>query len=245
MLLVLLSACQEPFPEDRHDLTNFRIVAMTGTRDAPSATLWSGAGLWFQPLPTLAWSWDDDAVRLETTDAEGNVESGALTVDVGAQVPALAGFTRTEDADGVWTIDLDLDRGDTHFMAPAGTFAESGPNTTTWDPEGATGIVPVVCLSFDGLGGNRVDVIDIPVGVAPPWLEVGGRIFPYDGGLVGAQSVVATLASADDYHGVALTDVGAGSDAEPFDLESLGRAEVARDDVVGLQVQLDATAVAP
>lgn len=245
MLLALLSACQEPFPEDRHDLTNFRIVAMTGTRDTPAATLWSGAGLWFQPLPELTWAWTDDAVTLHTTDADGNEETGSLTVDPGAVVPTLAGFTRTEDNDGIWTIDLDLDLGSTHFMAPTGAFTEVGPNTTTWDPEGASGIIPIVCLSFDGLGGNRVDVIDLPVGVAPPWLEVGGRIFPYDGGLSGSQAVVATLASADDYHGVALTDVVAGSDADPFDVDTLGRAEVARDDVVGLRVQLDTTAVNP
>ena len=245
MILVLLSACQEPFAEDRHDLSTFRIVAMTGTRDTPSATLWSPAGLWHQPLPALSWSWVDDAVHLDTTDADGNFESSSFTVEPGAVVPTLNGITRAEDADGLWTIELDVDLGDTHFMAPAGTFAESSPNATTWDPEGATGIIPVVCLTFDGLGGNRVDVLDIPVGVSPPWLEVGGRIFPYDGGLTGAQSVVATLASADDYHGIALTEVAAGSDADAFDLDSLGRAEAARDEVVGLQVQLDATAVNP
>ncbi len=61
--LLALSACQEPFAEDRHDLASFRIAAVGGAlaEDASvrvHAAVWSGLGPYHDTLPSLDWSSD-------------------------------------------------------------------------------------------------------------------------------------------------------------------------------------------
>ena len=85
----------------------------------------------------------------------------------------------------------------------------------------------------------------------PPWLEIGGRIFPVDDVSGLADGVVlATLTADDGYAGVALTDVANGDVADGesacggpagavFDFDRLAEGMCARDDVVGLRVALD------
>ncbi|HND33377.1 MAG TPA: hypothetical protein PLA94_25435 [Myxococcota bacterium] len=62
-MLVFLLACQEPFPEDRHDLVSFRIAAITAeqTTDGlrPRALLSSSEGFYHSEAPRLLWTLGD------------------------------------------------------------------------------------------------------------------------------------------------------------------------------------------
>lgn len=252
MWLATLLACQDPFPEDRHDLTDFRIAAMERHDGEDRTLLWSEHGLWHEVAPTVvAMSYGDSGFSVSATDASGHTETGELVLEDGAVNPTVSSVSTTE-ADGVWTIDLTVDDdATTHFMAPAGEFTETGPHTTEWDPGDATGVVPIVTLSYDGLGGVTWLVVDVPVDVDPPYLQVGTRIFPVDPTGLTSGTVLATLAADDGYAGVTLTDLTNGAVADGdggcgsvggavFDFDHLAEGLCARDDVVGLRVAVDA-----
>ncbi len=61
---MLCSACFAPFPHDRHDLVNFRIVGVQVSDAAPAAgdsitaraLVYGGAGFYHDQLPTLSWA---------------------------------------------------------------------------------------------------------------------------------------------------------------------------------------------
>ena len=59
-LLLLLVACQDPFPEDRHDLAGFRLVAVQATPVdtglAVRAFVYSGLGMWHLAPPEVTWT---------------------------------------------------------------------------------------------------------------------------------------------------------------------------------------------
>lgn len=59
-MFLLLLACQEPFPEDRHDLVSFRIAAITAEQTSeglrPRALLSSAEGFYHSVAPTLTWT---------------------------------------------------------------------------------------------------------------------------------------------------------------------------------------------
>lgn len=241
-----LLACQEPFAQDRHDLVDFRIAAMALAEGEPRALVWSGEGAFHATAPTLEWAQDGATWTLRAEDADGDVETGALTVEEGAETPVPAGFTRTVDGD-VATLAFDLgDAWRTHWMSPVGTFEESGPHATAWTAD-ADGIWPVVALHFDGHGGNAWTVLDVPVGVEPPWLEVGGRIFPLAASLAGEGGWEATVEADDDaLAGIRLRDVAAAeapADGEAFDFDALVEGRIGRDAVVGTRVRFVGRAV--
>ncbi|MFT5686033.1 MAG: hypothetical protein ACI8RZ_006988 [Myxococcota bacterium] len=56
--LLLLTACQEPFAEDRHDLAGFRIAGVGVEDGVAKAAVWSGEGPWHEQSPTLSWALD-------------------------------------------------------------------------------------------------------------------------------------------------------------------------------------------
>ncbi len=63
-MLLLLLACQEPFPEDRHDLVSFRIAAITAEQTPeglrPQALISSPEGFYHSVAPTLIWTLGDE-----------------------------------------------------------------------------------------------------------------------------------------------------------------------------------------
>lgn len=97
--LLVLSACQEPFAEDRHDLASFRIAAVAGTLAEAGgvqvhAAVWSGLGPYHDTLPSLDWSSD-------TLAATG--QDAALAVTYPARIGLVA-----SDGDATETAALDL-----------------------------------------------------------------------------------------------------------------------------------------
>lgn len=75
---LLLTACQGPFDEDRHDLSGFRIAAIGVEDGAAKAAVWSGVGPWHEATPSLAWSLNDQPLG-EGFDVPVNGE-GELTL---------------------------------------------------------------------------------------------------------------------------------------------------------------------
>lgn len=238
-----LVACQEPFAQDRHDLVDFRIAGMRLAAGEPRALVWSGQGAFHATAPALTWGRDGEAWTLTAEDADGNVETGILTVEDDAETPVPAGFTRTVEGDEA-TLAVDLgDAWVTHWMSPGGAFAETGPHATGWTAD-ADGIWPIVALHVDGRGGNAWTVLDVPVGVAPPWMEVGGRIFPLETALEGEGDWEATLEADDGLAGIRLVDVApAAGDGDAFDFDAVVEGRVARDAVVGTRVRFAGRAV--
>lgn len=249
----LLLACQEPFDQDRHDLVDFRIAGMAA-EEAPTALLWAETGLWSATAPSLVWTssveGEDTVHTLVATDAEGHQESGRLVVEPGAHQPGLVAFTREEG----WSLAVELDReASTHFMAPAGEFSETGPQSTDWDPAGASGIVPVIALSFDGFGGVRWDVLDVPVDVDPPWLELGGRIFPTELEAEGSGWWAVSLEADEGWAGLRFADPLPATGPEEgeavcggsgdFDPGWLAEGRCGRDEILGARVVVEGTGV--
>ena len=121
-----LSACQEPFAEDRHDLASFRIAAVGGTLDEDAsvqvhAAVWSGLGPYHDTLPSLDWSSDSLAAsgqdaalavaypaRINLVASSGDATETAALDLAAAPVPIatsgfIPGFTRR-------AVDLDISR---------------------------------------------------------------------------------------------------------------------------------------
>ncbi len=63
-MFLLLLACQEPFPEDRHDMVSFRIAAITAQQTPeglrPGALLSSSEGFYHSEAPRLVWTLGDE-----------------------------------------------------------------------------------------------------------------------------------------------------------------------------------------
>lgn len=258
-MLLLLAACQEPFPEDRHDLSDFRLAGLAVERGEFRVLAWSGYGAWHRAPPTVRWTVDGRAVTaapaapfcadVEVEDEDGHREAGELCLDAAADTPEIRGFTRTLTGSGA---ELALDVGSpatTHWMAPAGEFSESGPHATTW--AGDAGSI-AIGLTFDGHGGNAWTVIDLPRTLPPPYLAVGGRVLPISESLQGEGWYTATLAADDALAGVRLVDVQpatgpgdgeAACGADGLDLDALVEGRCGRDALLGARVAIFATAV--
>ncbi len=113
----LLAGCYTPFPHDRHDLVDFRIVGLQvgdaapepGSRVFARALLYGGEGFFHDELPTLSWSLDDATatgpevdlqvplqegrweLQLVATHADGQRrESAVLPLSVGGSAAPLA-----------------------------------------------------------------------------------------------------------------------------------------------------------
>ena len=85
--LGILFSCSEPFEDNRHDLTHFRIAAANVINGIGDAVIWSGEGRFHQTSPTLDWFIEDEHVgagyeavlpesehyTLKVTNAEGTV----------------------------------------------------------------------------------------------------------------------------------------------------------------------------
>jgi hypothetical protein len=238
----VLIACQDPFGEDRHDLTDFRIAGMRLEGEDPRALLWSGSGAWHATAPTQEWTEDAGGWSLRAEDAAGSVETGRLEVSDGASAPAPGEVLRTVDGD-VATLSIDLpDTHLTHWMCQSGEFAETDANATTWTASEA-GIWPVLALHVDGLGGNGWTVIDVPIDASPPWIEVGARLFPTDATTAGTGWWDATLVAADTPGGLILTDVSVAEDGDPFDFDAVVEGRIGRDEVEGTRVRFEGTVV--
>lgn len=315
VLSFVLSGCQEPFPEDRHDLQSFRIAAINATPTLTGLSLrafvYSGEGMYHTTPPTLEWTIGDllatgpqvdvtvslpTTVTLRATHADGRTEDAVLDVPADLEVPAVAGFSRgptsltiddiaqsvdaraavTPEADGPTDpgggLRLSVDAPDdttTHWMGTDGQFAELSAHETDWFAGTATiddgeveekdeiseGIYPLVALTFDGQGGNTWTWIDAAVGIDPPYLLVGGRIFPITEPLSGDGYFSATLQADDSLTGFALTDVAVAADAAsapalcgqpastPFDPAVIAEGWCGLDEMIGQQVIFLGTAV--
>lgn len=260
-LLLVLLGCLEPFPTDRHDLVELRIVGMTAGDDgALRAYTWEGTDAWSDTAPARAWDGyvncggagcflpGPGTATLTITGADGATETGELTVSVGAQTPVLNGFTRTLGDDG-GSLALDVPGANrVHFMAPAGEISETGFSSTTYTAPG-TGLWPVVALWMDGLGANDWATFDLPVGVDGPFLAVGTRLLPVDNALPpGEVTVLATITATDADLGFTLTDVTVddGSEADApcgttdgvWDPNVVIERVCGRDEVVGARVRI-------
>ena len=216
MLLVLAFGCYEPFALDRHDLADLRIVGMSapeGDFAQARAFVWEGSDAWSESPPAQAWSAPEAGlIALAITDATGATERGELWVEPGHVSPTVEAWSRELTDDGA-ELSLTLSEAATvHWMAPTGTFDESGAATTTWtgvDAEGkavAAGVWPVVALWFDGAGGVGWETFDVPVGVSGPFLAQDGRLLPVPASTPeGGATLLATLTQASAVRGFELT----------------------------------------
>lgn len=229
MISLLFLGCLEPFPSDRHDLVDLRIVGMAlaeGTRDF-RAFAWEGSEAWSPVAPSVAWettrldcggelcgALDIGLFSLSITGVDGASERGELAVEAGARVPSLVGYTRTlGEAGAEFSLDVP-DAEAVHWMIPAGELMETAHDAATWtapvDADGAPepGIWPVVALWMDGLGGNDWATFDVPVGIEGPFLAIGGRLFPVDTALpAGPLTALVTVAPASNLTGFTLMDL--------------------------------------
>ena len=143
MLLTLVLGCLEPFPSDRHDLVDLRIVGMSaegGELAGGHAFVWEGTEAWSAVAPSQDWSAPETGLLVLTvTGEEGATESGELAVQVGHSAPTLVDWTRTLSATGADLV-LGLSGPATvRWMAPGGTLVETGPDRAEWLPIDADG----------------------------------------------------------------------------------------------------------
>ncbi|MSQ00408.1 MAG: hypothetical protein EXR71_00775 [Myxococcales bacterium] len=262
MLVLVLFGCLDPFPTDRHDLVDLRIVGMR--RDGAGrldAYVWEGSEAWSPVAPERVWGGDAVCVEGECTLAGGRdatltirgqdgEESGVLETDAETASPTLAGFTRVVE-DAVATVQVDVPGAErVRWMAPAGEIAEIDALTTTFTPPGP-GLWPLVALWLDGHGGNGWATIDVPVGDVGPLFEAGTRLLPIDGAVIG--SVLATLGESDELLGFALTgavlddgsvlDPVCGDEGGIWDPDALVERRCGRDEVLGKRVRLSGSVV--
>lgn len=112
MLLPLLLACQDPFPEDRHDLASFRIAAVQArsVQDglAVRAFVYSGLGMWHATVPEVTWSAGDQQatgptatlavaapVEIALTASDGvSTESAVLALEAAPTPPTVESWSR-------------------------------------------------------------------------------------------------------------------------------------------------------
>ncbi len=255
MFIASLLGCLTPFAEDRHDLTDFRIVGLAEADGELRAFAWSGYGLWHHSPPEIVWEIDNVAVTAApsapfiatatVTDAQGRRESARLEVAAGASVPAAGSVTRVVDGtQASFAFGLD-DRTVTHWMGPSGEFEETGRHATNWT--GKEGITPIIALHLDGMGGNAWSAFDVAIGDVGPVLDVGGRLFPVDSALSGEGWYTATVAADDGYAGVSFVELAPAADSadgEPvcgtdgFDLIAVAEGRCGRDDFVGARVAI-------
>lgn len=248
VLIVVLPACQEPFLEDRHDLTDFRIAGL-GVKDGDlRALVWSGEGFWHRSAPTIVWEIDGVEVIAAppppfTATVEIGDETGELTVETDAAVPLVTGFSREIGAEVHLAVDVEGESV-THWMAPTGEFEERGPHETTWSPAEES-LTPVVALHLDGKGGNAWTLIDIPLGVSGPLLVTGGHVYPVDTPLSGKAWFAATVDADDGWAGIRLVDIAATETpldgpcgVGGFDPAALSECRCNRDDLVGTRITL-------
>lgn len=256
MLLGTLLGCLTPFSEDRHDLTDFRIVGLGATEDGElRALLWSGNGLWHATAPTVVWKVDGEVVTTvpsgawmasaQASDADGNVETGNLEHQAGAANPTVGTLSRVVHGN---TAELAFDMGEesvTHWMAPVGTFTESGPHEASWN--GESGITPLIALHLDGKGGTSWSIFDVAIGDVGTTMDVGGRIFRVETELRGAGWYLVTLSASDDYAGFVLDDIEAAvgaadgesvCGADGLDFVAVAEGRCGRDALLGARVAI-------
>lgn len=119
-LLLLLLACQDPFPEDRHDLAGFRIAAVqaqaTDAGLALRAFVYSGHGMWHPAPPDVTWTAGgvtasgpsaslavSPPVTIEVVATDGaSSESATYTLDAAPAPPVVESWARG-------TVDLTID----------------------------------------------------------------------------------------------------------------------------------------
>jgi len=101
--LLLLVACQEPFDEDRHDLSGFRIAGIGVEDDMAKAAVWSGAGPWHEAQPGLSWALNgqplgegfdvpvtgEGELTLTATSAGGEVRTARVDVRAAGGAPTV------------------------------------------------------------------------------------------------------------------------------------------------------------
>lgn len=102
MRLVFLSllafSCAEPFQEDRHDLTQFRIAGMRHYESTVSSAIWSG-GLCHDDRPTYDWRIQEESFTSETVPLAASADGMA----------ELAVSSSLESRNGVLTLGRELD----------------------------------------------------------------------------------------------------------------------------------------
>ncbi len=258
MLVLSLFGCLDPFPTDRHDLVDLRIVGMRrGEAGALDAYVWEGPEAWSAIAPERVWGGDAVCVEagctltagrdaiLTVTGNDGS-EEGVLETDAEAGSPILTGHSIAVDGD-VATVRVDVpDAERVRWMAPAGTIEELDATSTTFTAPG-DGVWPVVALWLDGHGGAGWATIDVPVGVVGFRLAVGTRLLGADattGGLI----TTATVEASDDLAGVMLVDVASddggvldpvcGDGAAGWDPNSLVERRCGRDELIGKRVRV-------
>jgi hypothetical protein len=111
--VLTLLGCQEPFPEDRHDLASFRVVALRAEQAAAgslrlTALVYPGHGLWHEGVPDVRWSagaWEASGplvdvpetypLELELVATQGDlVETATLALAGPPSPPLIAAWTR-------------------------------------------------------------------------------------------------------------------------------------------------------
>lgn len=169
MVLLLLLSCQDPFPEDRHDLLSFRIAAMGASWDGsllhPYVLISGDQGFFHDTPPQLSWQLGDQTAtgarptfqtdfpaELSLTAVSGSFsEQAVLTMAAPPAPPSLSAWSRK-------AVDLALEDA---LLSPdeRQREGEDGPIS----PGGAAEI----SLSFNGGGTIR-------------WMGTGGELVEMD-----------------------------------------------------------------
>ena len=260
-MIILLLGCVDPFPTDRHDLLDLRIVGLRADESGALASyLWEGTEGWSAEAPSATWGGDavcaasscsmdgPGTATIEVTGAVSGTEAGRLVVSEGANPPVLAGVMQSPIEGGV-SVALDVPGAATvHFMSPVGEFTETAFGATEFTVD-EDGVWPVVALWLDGKGGNGWVSIDVDVGGTGPWLAVGERLLSVDTELPeGPVTVLATITATETIAGFTLSDVVVddgsavdtvcGADADGWDPDSLIERRCGRDEVEGARVRI-------
>jgi hypothetical protein len=265
VLLTLVLGCLEPFPYDRHDLVDLRIVGMRaegGALAGAQAFAWEGTEGWSATAPAQAWGQPEPGLlTLTITGAEGSSERGVLSVEPEHAGPTLDAWSRSVSSEGAELAVALSGSATVHWMAPGGTLVETGPASTLWLAENVDGVAvdagiwPVVALWFDGEGGNGWATFDVPVETTGPYLAQAGRLWPLPAGTPeGEAALMATLAEDAGVSGITLlspaNDDGSetaasicGSVAGDWSGSDLLERRCGRNETVGARVRLRGTVV--
>ncbi len=262
VLAFLLLGCLEPFPTDRHDLVDLRIVGMRADADGVlGAYVWDGAEAWSAAAPAREWGGDarcavdcrldgPGAAELTVTASSGATEAGSLDWGAGAAVAEPERPYVVVDGD-VATLELEVPGAErVRWMAPAGELEEVASDTVEFTAPGE-GVWPVVALWLDGEGGNGWTTLDVVVGVEGPFLAVGNRRFPFAAQLAaGPVRVQADVVSDPGLAGFALSnvlvddgtalDAVCGDDGGVWDPDAVVERRCGLNDVLGARVRVDA-----
>jgi hypothetical protein len=227
------------------------------------AAVWSGDGAWHATAPDVTWTIDGAAVteapappftaQVHAENAKGDFEDGVLVVEADAEVPVVAGFTRTVDgADAAIALDVAGEAFFSRWMSTGGTFTETGPNAADWVAD-EDGVATLLALTLDRRGGSTWTWVDVATHTEAPLLAVGGRLLPTDGTATGSGWFLATLSPAPDtLAGFTLTDVVAAADGtggdtvcglDPFDPNALADGRCGMDEAGGARVTLQGEAL--